>query len=66
VSGEGQTGPQGDSAAVLWARRCDDCGWLDQSSEWAGEQAAREEGAGAWCCRRCGGESFSVVSTVGG
>ncbi len=66
MSGEPPTGPHGDNAAVLWARRCPVCGWLDQSREWESERAAREEDADGWRCERCGSERFDAVSTVGG
>jgi hypothetical protein len=65
MSGE-QPDDYPDSAAVLWARRCERCGWLDQSTEWESEEEAATRGADAWRCERCGGERFGVVSTVGG
>jgi hypothetical protein len=61
-----RSGAHGDNAAVLWARRCERCGWLDQSREWESEEAAARDDADGWACERCGGRDFRVVSTVGG
>ena len=61
-----QPAEHADSAAVLWARRCESCGALDQSTEWESEDEAAHRDAARWRCERCGGERFGVVSTVGG
>jgi ribosomal protein L37E len=58
-------GPHGDDAAVLFARRCTACGWLDQRREWEREEEAAVAD-GDWRCQRCGSDAFDVVSTVGG